>query len=230
MSANFPRLLVATEYAPASPGGGLVLIRQMLRGWPAEKIFWWSCHPARDGMEGQPVARHFVAPSSSKLYPNIRLARARAWMMEKFWSPLAAAHLRRTLHECRPEVVWVIPQNWSIPPLAKGLLDGDVPFHVSLHDYPDLGSVVKRIGVGAASQLAVNADTLYARANSRDAICRPMLDDLKQRLGVEGALCRVGVEAEDMAYLERKQPEATAEIRIAFAFRHIEIANNVLVW
>ena len=217
MSETFPRLLVATEFAPASPGGGLVLIRQMLRGWPADKIFWWSCHAGRAGMEGQAVAGHFVAPSSSKLYPNRRFAPTRAWLMEKFWSPRAAAHLQRTLRECQPDVVWAIPQNWSIPPLAKGLIGGDIPFHVSLHDYPDLGNVVKRIGAGAAGQLAVKADALYARANSRDAICRPMLDDLEQRLGVGGALCRVGVEADDMVFLERKQPEGAAEICIAFA-------------
>ncbi len=45
MSAHFPRLLVATEFAPNMPGGGGsgAVMRQMLKDWPAEKLFWWSC-------------------------------------------------------------------------------------------------------------------------------------------------------------------------------------------
>lgn len=189
----------------------------MLRGWPVEKIFWWSCRSARPDGEGQAVAGHFVAPSWSKFHPNRRLISLRTWMMEHFWSSRAAAHLRQTMCECRPEVIWVIPQNWSIPPLAKSLPGGKTPFHVSLHDYPDLGNVVKRIGAKAAGKLAAGADALYKAADGRDAICRPMQEDLKQRLGVAGALNRVGVEADDMSFLERKQSEAAAEIRIAFA-------------
>ena len=45
MMTEFPRLLVATEFPPNAAGGGAAIVRQMLREWPAEKLFWWSCFP-----------------------------------------------------------------------------------------------------------------------------------------------------------------------------------------
>jgi glycosyltransferase involved in cell wall biosynthesis len=217
MNEPFPHLLVATEYPPVSPGGGLVLVRQMLRGWPADRISWWSCRPSVTRGEGQAVAAHFVAPLPAKLYPNRKFARARAFLMERLWVPYGAAHLRRTLQQCQPEVVLVIPQAWSIPVLARVLPEGKVPFHVSMHDYPDLRTVVERIGSGTARRLALDAERLYARANSRDAICAPMRDDLRERTGADGTICRVGVEAEDLDALDSKPSVRPGEIRIAFA-------------
>ena len=217
MNPSHPRLLVATEFAPRGPGGGLVLLRQMLQGWPAERLFWWSCRDSALAGEAQAVARHFVAPNPARLYPNVRFAGVRARLMELLWVPRAALHLRRTIEECRPDVVWVIPQNWSIPPLAKVMPRSGVPYHVSLHDYPDLASVVKRIGAGAACRLASGADTLYREAASRDAICPPMRDDLRRRTGADGLVNRVGVEAEDLAGLAAKHSQPASEISIAFA-------------
>lgn len=217
MSSTYPKLLVATEYAPNSPGGGGVIIQQMLKGWPVERIDWWSCRAARAGHMGQAVTRLAVAKVPEKLHPNRRFGRIRGALMEWFWVPYASLHLRRTIREFQPDVIWAIPHNYSIPPLANVLLAGKVPFHVTMHDYADLESMVNRIGAKQARWLAARADVLYGAASSRDAISQPMLDELQRTTGAKGALCRLGVEAEDLAYVEAKQSGAGGEIRIAFA-------------
>lgn len=217
MGRDYPRLLFATEYAPRSRGGGLVFVRQMLQGWPADRIWWWSCNQSAPDGEAQPVVEHFVTPLPAKLYPSHRYAKARAWLMENFWTPVAAAHLRRSIAACRPDVVWVIPQQWSIPPLAKVLVNGPTPYHVSMHDFADLRNVVQRLGPKTAQRLARGADALYAAAHSRDAICAPMVKDLQERTGATGWINRVGIEAEDVAYLAQKQPRELTEIRLVFA-------------
>lgn len=217
MARSYPRLLFATEYAPRSRGGGLVFMRQMLKGWPADRLWWWSCRPSAPDGEGQPVAGHFVTPLPNRLYPAFRYAKVRAWMMEVLWTPLAAAHLQRTIRVCKPDVVWVIPQQWSIPPLVRVLGDGRMPFRVSMHDFADLRNVVQRLGAGVARRLARGADLLYAAAHSRDAICAPMVADLQQRTGASGWINRVGLEGDDIAFLEQKQPRELRELRLVFA-------------
>jgi hypothetical protein len=214
---SFPRLLVATDYAPQSPGGGLVLVRQMLRGWPVDRLQWWSCRRNYGSLPGQPVARHFLGPEPGVLLPGRRFSRLRAWLMERLWAPRAAAHLRQTLRESGVEVAWVIPQNWSIAPLAQVLPGGPVPFHVSVHDYPDLRHVVAQIGVARAARLARGVEQLYAAAASRDAISAPMREDLRQRTGAEGDLNRVGLEAEEIGFLMAKRARVLAELRLVFA-------------
>jgi hypothetical protein len=217
MSSSYPKLLIATEYAPNSPGGGFVIVRQMLRGWPLERIDWWSCRPAPAGDVKQTVSRLATASLPPKLYPNRRFGRIRGALMERFWAPYASSHLRRTIREFQPDVIWGIPQGYAIPPLADVLLGGQVPFHVTMHDYPDLENTVKRIGAAQARSLAKRADALYAGATSRDAISTPMLNELRRTTGADGFLCRLGVEVEDLAYVEQKRPRPAGEIRIGFA-------------
>lgn len=214
MSAHFPRLLVATEFSPNMPGGGGsgAVMRQMLQDWPAENLFWWSCFPDFDRHFGRQVAGHRVALIPRKLYPNRRWRAQKAWLLEKFWVPWAASHFRRTLKLFRPEVVWVLPHGWSIPLLARVLPPAGIGFHVSIHDYADAHGTTKRSLRWTAMQ-----ERLYATANTRDAICQPMVDDLRARTGRDGTVARAGLEPEDMDFLSR-EPEIRADaIRIAYA-------------
>lgn len=218
MTEEFPRLLVATEFPPNAAGGGGAIVRQMLQGWPVEKLSWWSCLPEGDRGFGQQVAAHRVAAAPDRLRPNRRLARQKAWLMDTFWVPRATRHLRQTLTELRPEVVWVIPHAWSIAPLARVLPGAGIGFHVSVHDYPDLKNQVDSLGGDRCDRWLKGLEQLYAHATTRDAICQPMVDDLRRRTQAGGTVIRAGLEAKDF---ERLQTPVTADagnpIRIAYA-------------
>ena len=87
MALDFPKLLVATEFAPNSPGGGPAVVRQMLKDWPVERLFWWSCFPDQGRHFGREVAAHRVARIPPKLYPHRRWCEQKSWLLENVWSP-----------------------------------------------------------------------------------------------------------------------------------------------
>jgi len=218
MIEPIPRLLVATEFAPNSPGGGPAVVRQMLRNWPAERLFWWSCLPEVDQTFGRQVAGHAVACIPEKLYPHQRWRQEKSWLLENVWVPWAAGHLGKTLRAVKPEVVWVIPHGWSISPMAKALPAGKTGFHVTVQDYMDNASYSARFGTARSRRLAAQADLLYTRANTRDATSHPMVADLRARTGANATqMLHAGMEAEDLDWLQTAPPGKVETIRIAHA-------------
>lgn len=217
MASDFPRLLIATEAWPNSPGGGVAIIRQMLKEWPAENLYWWGCFPEGDRIFGQKVADHRVAKIPAKLYPNRRWRAQKSWLLEQFWVPWATRHFKKTLADLKPDVVWAIPHCLAIPPLARTLPGGTMPFHVSIHDYMDIRGVVQKFGERRSRQMAEMADRLYASATTRDAICRAMVDDLRARTGADGSINRAGLEQADFDYLTITPERKEGPLRIAYA-------------
>ncbi|MHA3771964.1 hypothetical protein ACXR0O_10550 [Verrucomicrobiota bacterium sgz303538] len=212
------KLLVASEFAPNAPGGGPAVVRQMLKGWPAQDLTWWSCVPETDRRFGLNVAEHEVMRIPGKLRPFRRFTQAKAWLLETFWAPQAAKHLSKTLAELQPDVAWVIPHDWSIPPLATVLPEGPVGFHVTVQDYVDVHGHTGKFGVERCLRMAADADRLYAAAVTRDATSHPMISDLRKRTGAAATqMLHAGLEEEDFSWLEEKSAADLPEIRIAHA-------------
>ena len=217
MAAPFPRLLVAMEAPPNASGGGGTIVRQMLKEWPVDRLFWWSCQSDRDKRFGQQVAAQRVATIPPRLYPNRRFCSPKTWFLKHVWSRWAAHHFRETLALFQPEVVWVIPSSWSIPPLVKALLPANLPFHVSVHDYADCHGWTKSFGPAQVRRLQAQLELLYARATTRDAIYYPMIADLRARTGRDAAgSVHAGLEKEDFEYLQAKAAGPSDQIRIAY--------------
>jgi hypothetical protein len=214
---DFPRLLVATEFPPNNPGGGAAVVRQMLKDWPAAKLFWWSCDRDPNNLFGRKVAEHRVAAIPPKFYPNRRWSAQKSWLLETVWVPWAAGQLKRTMADLQPEVVWAIPHSWSIPPLARVLPPSGIAFHVSVHDYMDIQSTIARFGAARANRMATTAEQLFAAATTRDAICRAMADDLHARTGRDSSINHAGLEQEDFDYLSGDAAPPGDSIRIAYA-------------
>src|SRR5437763_958977 len=137
MNYNSPRLLVATEFPPNASGGGPAVVRQMLKDWPSERLFWWSCLADRDRRFGRAVSMHRVSSVRARLYPQRRCTTIKSWIMENIWTPFATAHFQKTLDLFQPDVVWVIPHIWAILPLAAILPGSRTAFHATMQDYPD---------------------------------------------------------------------------------------------
>jgi glycosyltransferase involved in cell wall biosynthesis len=209
--------MVATEAWPNAAGGGLAVIRQMLKEWPVENLFWWSCLSREDQISRQKVAAHRVATIPAKLYPSRRWRAQRSWLLERLWAPWSKRHFKRTLADIKPDVVWVIPHCWAIPPVARVLPGGKTAFHVSIHDYMDIRGPIEKFGIRQSRQMAAMADSLYASATTRDAICQAMVDDLRTRTGAVGSINRAGLEQEDFDYLAAAPKRNDGPIRIAYA-------------
>jgi hypothetical protein len=218
---EYPRLFVATEFPPNASGGGPAIVRQMLRGGPAHELYWWSCLPERDQRFGQKVARHFCATIPRKLMPHRRLTRAKSALLDWFWSLFASTHLRKTIRQVQPDVIWAIPHNWSIIPLARVLSTGGVGFHVTMQDYVDVHGQERKFGRARCRQMAEDADRLYTTAITRDATSHPMIEDLQRRTGAQAAqMLHAGLEPEDFDFITRKSAATTnssAPIKIAYA-------------
>jgi hypothetical protein len=218
MTDSYPRLLVATEFPPNASGGGPAVVRQMLRGWPGEKLFWWSCLPERDARFGQQTAAHQVAKIPPRLYPNRRWAAQKSWALEHFWTPGAARHFQRNLASLQPDTVWVIPHAWAVPPLAQTLVGGSRRHHATMQDYMDARSGAARFGAERSRRLAAMAAKLYASATTRDATSQPMIADLRARTGGDATqMLHAGLEQGDFDWLAQKPVLRPCEIRIAYA-------------
>jgi hypothetical protein len=212
------KLLVVTEFPPNASGGGPAVVRQMLKDWPAADLGWWACLPELNQRFGQQVHEVRCASIPARFYPNQKLTGIKSFLLEHFWSPWATVHLRKTLREVAPDVIWAIPHNWSISPIANALTGARRRTHVTIQDYVDVHDNPRRFGAKRCRRLAARADDLYAKAATRDATSHPMIADLQARTGRSAAqMLHAGLEAADFEFLASKSPGASPAIRIAYA-------------
>ena len=213
---RFPKLLVATEFSPNAAGGGPSVVRQMLKKWPTNKVYWWSCLPDH-GPAPFHVAAHRVGRIPPKLFPHSRFVTAKVWGIQRLWVPWAAQHLRSTINRYQPDVIWTVPHQWSILPLAQVLPLARFDFHISVHDYPAHHEQTK-FGAKVIGRLFRGLEKLYNHARSRDAIGEEMAADLFKRTGLTAEeILNAGVEHEDFTYLEQTRSPELDSIRIAHA-------------
>jgi hypothetical protein len=183
-----------------------------------DQLFWWSCLPERDQRFGQRVAYHCCAAIPRKLMPHQRLTRAKSAVLDRFWAPLASAHLLRTIRRVQPDLIWAIPHNWSVLPLASALPKASVCLHVTMQDYVDVHGQVEKFGPARCRRMAELADLLYTLATTRDATSHPMIEDLRKRTGAAASqVLHSGLEQEDFSFLESKAASHPKEISIGYA-------------
>lgn len=191
----------------------------MLKNWPSENLFWWSCFPDKDARFGQKVAGHRHASIPSKLYPRVRWSALKSQLLEHVWAPWAGWHLNKTVAEFSPDVLWIIPHDWSIVPIHQVVCKSGLRYHVSMHDYVDVHDNPVRFGKQSCRLLARKADEIYSGALTTDAICREMAEDLEKRTGKStNAIIRYGAEPTALAEIAAQsfQPPQS-EIHIAYA-------------
>ena len=218
---RLPRILVATQFGPNACGGGPAIIRQALKEYEPSGIGWWSCSQDVSAAFGFRVGFEAGYRIPNKLYPYRRAVASKGLILENIWSPLARASLEKAVSRWQPDLLWVIPHMWSILPIASYLKrrQGALPYHVTMQDYMDMEANVPMLGRARGKRLSTLANELYARASSRDATSREMLEDLHGVTGQLGAqMLHLGLENEDFNYISTRSPEATSDsIRVAYA-------------
>lgn len=217
-------LLVATDFDPNAAGGGPSVVRQMLKGFRAagHRIHWWSCR--RSSPSGQQFAVDGVSQAAlpAKLMPARRIPQLKARILSRIWAPYAASSLRWTIKSVQPDCVWAIPHNWSILPLYRILAlrrSRRFRLHTTIQDYPDIHGNELVWGEEIATSMTSYQLRLYSDADTRDATSLEMLDDLKQRTGMQGSqMLHEGLEREDFDRILKPLCErSSAPLRLAFA-------------
>src|SRR5438552_6655039 len=90
---EFPSVLFVNEVGPDDMAMCSVA-RQMLHGYPAERLSWWYCRASRfRGLKELTARSVYRFPLPSRLLPNRKLKELRGSLVERIWAPLAARHL-----------------------------------------------------------------------------------------------------------------------------------------
>src|SRR5688572_10718931 len=215
---RYPRLLVVSQFPGNDVAGGGALARQLLRGYPSERIFWWSCAAGGDQNRSSPAGHQYSFAPPRRLLPNRRVPRLKSLILDALWTPFAGFHLRRVAALVRPEQVWALPYAWSIAPTCRAGLIPSFRTHVSIWDYVGNNRQRGVLGERRVETLQRKLEQLYASAATVDVISKPMWEDLAQRTGRSDALIvHSGFERQDIEELAQSRAAPPAAIRVAYA-------------
>ena len=215
---NF-KLLLAAEFTPGSPGGDWFHIKQLLRTFDWNRLSWWS-------MFGEPkettnlAGRLGSARIPGRLTPSRKFLPVKRFISQSYVVPRAAAHLRKFIRLQKPDLLWLMAHDWTIPVFHSVVPKLGIPWHISVYDMPDTGSKVRMLGQSMAAEHVRMAEELYAGASSRCVIGNPMAKELERTTGVKAELVeRCAVEPEALESLRTWSPPAAppAAIRIGYA-------------
>jgi glycosyltransferase involved in cell wall biosynthesis len=195
------------------------LLRQLFRGYPREKLSWWSFR--KTGLYAQPnlqAGRCHEFSLPEKLMPHVRLAGLKSALLENIWVPRAARHLEKTIAAEKPDLVAGLLYGWSVPVLARVRWPAGQRLHVGLWDFPDTNDMKRKLGEARSARFVADIHSLVRRADTFDAICPGALAELRAHTGrKDGILVHSGFESHHLAALEAPAPlPATETLRIAY--------------
>jgi glycosyltransferase involved in cell wall biosynthesis len=216
---QYPKVLFVHDYRPDSRATA-DLIRQMLLGFPADKLEWWSCRQTElyDKPDLHASRLHeFVIPN--KLVPHVRLSELKSVLVENLWVPRAARHLERVIAETKPDLVAALLYGWSVPVLGRVRWPAGQKLHVSVWDFPDTNGMKKVIGENRGRRFVSAIHGLVRRADSFDAISSGMLAELQTHTGRrDGLIVHSGFEPKYLEALESAPANQNQDdvIRLAY--------------
>jgi len=211
---SFPKLLVVAAFPPNAP----TLNIQCLKGYPPERIYWWSYLPEITAVYGQKYARHFHCSLPMRLMPQLRFNRIKCGLLDALWMPYARRHLLRTLHEVQPEQVWANIYGYAIGPIHLSQIASRVRTHSTFWDFPDIQHHQLRWGPRRCQKVLDWGCSIYSQSASCDTISEPMREELARKTGRQDAIIiHSGLEEDDIARLPETTSKSDGTIRIAYA-------------
>lgn len=226
-----PKVLFVNEYPPDSLSVA-DLVRQLLLGYPANQLAWWSCRTsAVGGLSDLKAGEVYSCRMPPRLIPGRRLTRFKSRLLESLWVPVAARHLRQTVERVQPDVVWLLMYGWPILVARQAGLKNARHLHVSLWDLPDMASSRKLLGESRSRRFVEAVFQLARQANSCDGISLGVLEAVAARTGRRDALLlHSGFEAEHLRRLETGAVEpADNALRLAYVGSIISEASFLQV-
>jgi glycosyltransferase involved in cell wall biosynthesis len=196
------------------------LLRQLFRGYPQEKLSWWSFR--QTGLYAEPdlrAARVHEFSMPERLVPNVRLSQLKSALLENFWVPRAARHLERVIAQEKPDLVGALLYGWSVPVLAKVRWPAGQRLHVGLWDFPDTNGMKAVLGEARSTRFVSYIHSLVRRADTFDAICPGTLAELRTHTGrQDGLLVHSGFEPHHLRALEGMDSTESSDGTLRLAY------------
>ena len=128
-NTNF-KLLLAAEFTPGSPGGDWFHIKQLLRTFDWSRLSWWSMFgEAKDTTNlGDRLASCGLP---GRMVPQRRFLPAKRFIMQSLAARQAAAHLREFIRQQKPDLLWLMAHDWTIPVFHRLVPRLGIPWHIS---------------------------------------------------------------------------------------------------
>lgn len=215
----FPKILFVNDYSPDSRTLG-DLIRQLLLGYPTDRIAWWYCR--RTATYSKPdlhAGSQYYFPLPGRLVPNRRMTGFKRLTLERLWVPLATKHLRHAITAAQPELIWILLAGWPVFAVASAGLQG-IRSHVSLWDFPNNQSGLKALGQAGEKRYLNTVFQLIRQADTYDSICPAALEEIQLRTGrKDGVLVHSGLEPRHLRSLEidgADSPNSDGMVRLAY--------------
>lgn len=214
-----PRLLVVAGYPPEGGGGGGVILRSLLKDYPAERLMWLAVRPDRTKRKGwyRPDIRKWIIPlylpTTVARMIGPKLCRVYAQLHEHF----ALLIIRWAIRRHRPSDLLVIA-DISMINIGRKLADGVLlRFHLTVHDDPLVAAALAG-GSTDAHQLGRNFAILCRRASSIDCVSARMAAKYRQEYQVKPLVLTRGAEDQSLAKAaERQRRPAPAELNMILA-------------
>jgi len=216
---HFPTILFVHDYRPEARAL-TDLMRQLLLGYPTEKIHWWYCRetPLYEKPDLRAASLH-TCHLPEKLVPHLRWTRLKATVLERWWAPRAARHLERTLAVVKPDVIWLLLFGWTIPVVARTRFAAGARIHASLCDMPDTASMMRALGAARCQRFMETALRLVQQAESCSGGGHGMVEEMNLRTGrTDGLVVHSGFEPHHLTALEQAPAPQTEDgvIRLAY--------------
>jgi len=212
-------------FPPSAFGGGVAVTRQVLRDWPENLLHWWCPYPqARDLRNG-----NLSWPKApEKMFPRARFRRMKTMLTQILWVPQASKHLRRTISEFSPDIVWCIPHEWCIPVAGAVLPRSPIPYAVYIQDYPTTNQMIEIVGAGTATRWMQILENLVKNARFVDTTSYAMGQDIARRTGCTSTqMLHEGLESSDFERLSWPATQCSGS-PFTLAFAGTVVAEDAL--
>lgn len=187
---DLPRVLLLTGYPPEGGGGGGVILRNLLDGFPADRLIWLAT-------QADVSAKWVWRPDIRRRSVTRRIPGRRFGFIQMLWEGglhawegMDALSLAKDINrEWWPQALWVVLDYQNLWAAYEIVTTLKVPWHVSVHDDPETAR--RLVGSRLPSGWQRKFDYLYANAVSRDCVSRGMVQMYRDRYNVEAfQLCR----------------------------------------
>jgi glycosyltransferase involved in cell wall biosynthesis len=216
---RFPKILFVNEFAPDDLGVA-DLVRQLLLGYPRERIAWWYSRRSRGtrGLKDLQAASLHRFPLSNRLIPGTRFNGLKCSVLEYLWAPAAALHLRSTIRKVQPEIVWILLYSWPIMVSHYARVSRLAKVHTSLWDMPDIQRQKMLLGTPRVERIKRAMYSQIRNSFSCDGISQAVIEEIQTESGRKDCiLVHSGFEPNHLEALE-KAPASTGESILRLAY------------